>query len=179
MFYIILGNIIALIASLIMVYTGLIKSRKKIIYVQTIQILLFAFSCFILGGYSGMIVNIVCAIRNILSYRNKLGLKEKIILSIIGGFISIYFNNLGFIGLLPVIGTTVYIWFINVKDVVKFKILNTFTITLWAIYDFNILSYTSVFFDSMTIIANIYSIKLIKDNEKRKKKKTIFNLLDY
>ena len=33
---VIIGNIVALIASIIMVYTGYIKSKNKIIFVQTI-----------------------------------------------------------------------------------------------------------------------------------------------
>lgn len=35
---IIIGNIVALIASIIMVYSGYLKQKKKILYVQTIQI---------------------------------------------------------------------------------------------------------------------------------------------
>ena len=50
MFYIILGNIIALIASILMVYSGIIRQKKKILYVQTIQIGLSVISNIVLGG---------------------------------------------------------------------------------------------------------------------------------
>ena len=46
----IIGNIVALIASLIMVYSGYLKQKKKILYVQTIQIGLSVLSNIILGG---------------------------------------------------------------------------------------------------------------------------------
>ena len=35
---IIIGNIVALIASIIMVYSGYLKQKKQILYAQTIQI---------------------------------------------------------------------------------------------------------------------------------------------
>lgn len=158
MSYIIIGNIIALIASLIMVYSGSLKRKKEILYAQTIQIGLFVLSNFILGGITGAIINIFNFIRNILCYKDKLDLKAKIILIILSATISIMFNNLGFIGLLPVISTVVYIILMNTKDIIKFKLLNVFSIFTWLIYDLVIKSYTSVIFDFMGIVANIFAI---------------------
>ena len=54
-----LGNIIALIASFIMVYSGLLKTKKRVLYAQTIQIGLFVISNMILGWIVGVIVNII------------------------------------------------------------------------------------------------------------------------
>ena len=39
----IIGNVIALVASILMVYSGIIKTKKKIVYVQSIQIGLFSY----------------------------------------------------------------------------------------------------------------------------------------
>ncbi len=158
----ILGNIVALLGSLLMVYTGLIKKKQKIILFQTVQIGLFVLSNIILGGITGAIINALSMIRNILCYKNKLGLKEKIIITILSIVLSLSFNNLGIIGLLPVISTVTYIWLIDIKNVSRFKILIIFTMILWFIYDMTIKSYTSAFFDFMNICANIISIILIK-----------------
>ncbi len=158
----ILGNVVALLGSLLMVYTGLIKKKQKIILFQTIQIGLFVLSNIILGGITGAIINALSMIRNILCYKNKLGLKEKIIITILSIVLSLSFNNLGIIGLLPVISTVTYIWLIDIKNVSRFKILIIFTMILWFIYDMTIKSYTSAFFDFMNICANIISIILIK-----------------
>ena len=57
MYAIIIGNIIALIASLLMVYSGIIKQKKRILYVQTIQIGLSVISNIVLGGVVGAIIN--------------------------------------------------------------------------------------------------------------------------
>ena len=111
-----------------------------------------------LGAITGAIINALSCIRNILCYKNKVDLKAKIILILLSTILSLIFNNLGLIGLLPVISTVVYILLMNTKDVVKFKWLSIFTMLMWLVYDLFIKSYTSAIFDFMNIMANIISI---------------------
>lgn len=159
---IVLGNIIAFIASIIMVCSGLIKGKKRMLFTQTIQIGLSVLSNIILGGITGAIINALGVIRNILCYKNKLDLKAKIILIFFSVSLSLMFNNLGIIGLFPVISIVSCILFMNTKDVIKYKILIMFTMIMWCIYDAYIKSYTSAAFDFMTIISNMISIIQIK-----------------
>lgn len=168
MIQIIIGNIIALVASLLMVYSGVIKQKKKILYIQTIQIGMSVVSNIVLGGIVGAIINALSCIRNILCYKDKLGFKEKIIITILAVGLSLAFNNLGIIGILPLISTIVYLWLMNLKDVIKFKILIIFTMILWLIYDIYIKSYSSAVFDFLNIVANIISIYQLKLNELKK-----------
>lgn len=162
---IIIGNIVALIASIIMVYSGYLKQKKKILYAQTIQIGLSVLSNIILGGITGAIINAISCIRNILCYKEKLNNVAKIVLIILATILSLYFNNLGFIGLLPLISTITYILLMNIKDVIKFKYLIIFTMVLWFFYDLYIKSYTSACFDFMNIVANFVSIIQINKNK--------------
>lgn len=155
---IIIGNIIALIASIIMVYSGYLKQKKKILYVQTIQIGLSVLSNIVLGGITGAIINAISYVRNILCYKEKLNNKSKIILIALATILSLCFNNLGTIGLLPLISTITYILLMNIKNVIKFKYLIIFTMILWFFYDLYIKSYTSACFDAMCIITNMCSI---------------------
>ena len=159
---VVIGNAVALIGSLIMVYSGVIKDKLKIIYVQTVSTVVFTMSNIILGGITGAIVNVLSCIRNILCYKNKLGFKEKIIISAVSIALSLSFNNLGIIGLLPLISAILYIWLMNIKDVVKFKILIIITMILWLVYDISIKSYVSAIFDFATIVSNFISIVQIK-----------------
>ena len=167
MIYIIIGNIIALIASIIMVYSGFLKQKKTILYTQTIQIGLSVLSNIVLGGITGAIINALSCVRNILCYKDKLDLKAKIILIFLATTLSLMLNNLGVIGLLPVISTITYILLINTKDIIKFKWLIIFTMLMWLIYDLFIKSYTSAIFDFMNIVANIISIIQIGLNDKK------------
>lgn len=145
-----------------MVYSGMLKQKKKILYFQTVQIGMSVISNIILGGITGAIINALSMIRNILCYKNKLGLKEKIIITILAIILTFKFNNLGYIGLLPLISTVSYIWLMNIKDVRKFKLLIIFTMLMWLIYDVVIKSYTSAIFDFMNIIANMLTLLQIK-----------------
>ena len=159
---IIIGNIIALIASILMVYSGMLKQNKKILHFQTVQIGLSVISNIVLGGITGAIINALSLIRNILCYKDKLGLKEKIVITILATILTLKFNNLGYIGLLPLISTVSYVWLMNIKDVKKFKWLIVFTMLMWFIYDVVIKSYTSAIFDFMNIVANIVTLFQIK-----------------
>ena len=57
-----IGNIIAFIASLLMVYIGIVKKPSKVILIQSIQIGLLSLSNFILGGVTGAIINFLSVI---------------------------------------------------------------------------------------------------------------------
>lgn len=162
MISLIIGNIIALIASLMMVYSGVLKNKKNILYFQTIQIGLSVTSNLVLGGIPGAIINVLSLVRNILYYKDKLKTKEKIVITLLDIILILKFNNLGFLGFFPLISTITYIWLMNIKNVKKFKLLIAFTMLMWFIYDLAIQSYTSAMFDAMTIIVNIISILKIK-----------------
>lgn len=161
----IIGNIIALIGSLLMVYAGVIKDKKGILLVQSFQIGLLATSNLVLNGISGFIINMVNFIRNIICYEEALFLKVKILLSIISIVLTIYFNNHGLIGYLPLISGLLYLWFMTVKDAIKFKILIIVSVLFWLIYDFTIQSYTACVFDLITIIVSFISVINLKKKD--------------
>ena len=169
---VVIGNIIALIASILMVLAGLQKKKKKILFIQIIQIALSVISNLVLGGYTGAIINALSCVRDILCYKDKMGTKEKIIIIILAVGLSLAFNNLGWIGLLPLIATVVYILFMSTKDVVKFKLLIIFSMIMWLLYDLYIKSYTSSAFDFASIIANLFAIWQIKRHKETKLKET-------
>ena len=163
----IVGNIIALVASVIMVLSGYIKNKDKIIFVQAVQIGLSVISNAVLGGITGAIINFISFIRNVLCYKNRFGIKEKLAIILVSTALSLIFNNIGFIGVLPLVSTIVYTLFMDTKDVIKLKVLIIFTMVLWLIYDLYIKSYTSAIFDFANIIANIISIFQIKYKNKK------------
>lgn len=163
----IIGNTIALIASILMVLSGIIKNKKKFIYVQSIQIFLSVISNLVLNGITGAIINFISFIRNVLCYKNKLGLIAKIIITIISIVLCVLFNNLGIIGYLPLISTIIYLWLMNEKDIIKFKYIVIITIGLWIVYDFTIKSYTAAIFDILYVVTNTISVIQIKRRRKK------------
>lgn len=166
MINVVIGNTVALIASLLMVYSGFLKKKNKILYVQTVQILLFIVSNLVLGGITGAIINAISCIRNILCYKDRLRAKEKVVIALLSIILSLKFNNLGLIGLLPLLSTLCYILVMNTKDVIKFKILIIATACMWLIYDIYIKSYTSAIFDFASMAANFITILQITRNNR-------------
>lgn len=160
------GNAIAFIASILMIVASYIKNKKNIIMVQSIQIGLFVISNLILNGISGAIINAANLVRNILCYKNKLTKKSIIIISVIVTVLTLYFNNRGFIGLIPLICSLIYTAFMNTKSTIKLKQLILMSMISWAIYDFTIQSYTSTVFDLLSAIACIISMYQLKKNKK-------------
>ena len=81
--------------------------------------------------------------------------------------LSLYFNNLSFIGLLPLLSTILYTTLMNVKDIKKFKYLTITTMLLWLIYDICIMNYVSALFDLLTIGSNSIAIYQLKNIAKK------------
>ena len=157
----IIGNVVALLASIAMTLSGLFKNKKQIIFMQIIQVALAVISNLVLGGYVGAIVNFINLIRNIICYKDKLDIKGIIIITILSSGLSLYFNNLGIVGLFPLVASTVYLWFMNIKEVTKFKVMIILTTILWLIYDIFIRSYTAALFDAATIITNFFTVYIL------------------
>ena len=160
--YILIGNIIMLASSIIMVSTGLFKTKKKILFMQCIELSLSTTGFIVLGGFTGAVANGLSIIRNVLCYKNKLGIVEKIILTILLSVLTILFNNTGLLGYLPLISAIVYLWLIDIKDIIKFKYMVIGIMSLWCIYDFTVHAYTTFAFDVATIISNIIGIYNIR-----------------
>ena len=165
--FILIGNIIALVASIMMVISGIVKEKKKVLFYQSVEVGLAVISYLFLGAISGAVINVINLIRNYLCYKDKLNVVLKIILTILSIVLVLYFNNEGLIGLLPLVCIIVYLWLITIKDIIKFKIMIISLMILWTIYDFVVKNYVAGVFDILTILANIISIISIK--KKRKK----------
>ena len=68
----ILGNAVALVASLVMVYAGILKKKKDIVLCYCIELALYSISNILLGGIPGAIINVFGVLGNFLEYKNKL-----------------------------------------------------------------------------------------------------------
>lgn len=167
---IIVGNLIALVSAIVMVIAGLIQNKKKIIFTETIHIALATISDLVLGGITGAIVNMVSLIRNYLCYKDKLNTPLKILIIALASILTIIFNNLGLIGYLPLISIIVYTYFIDLKDVIKFKWIVIFSLVLWCVYDFTIHSNIFLLFDVLSILSNLFAIIKIKQKSGKIKK---------
>ena len=90
---------IALAASILQASSGLVKNKQKIIYMHSVQKIFGVISNLVLCGITGALMNLVGFIRNVLCYKHKLGIKEKIILIILSTALSLSANEINAISL--------------------------------------------------------------------------------
>lgn len=160
--YLLIGNMIALAASILQASSGLVKNKQKIIYMHSVQKIFGVISNLVLCGITGALMNLVGFIRNVLCYKHKLGIKEKIILIILSTALSLYANEINAISFLPMVATIIYTLLMDIKDIIKFKRLALVTTIMWFIYDIFINSYTGALFDLAYILTNLITIIRLK-----------------
>ena len=98
----------------------------------------------VLAAYTALVISVVCFIRNILSYKNKLTKKITIILLIISIIVGLYANNLGVIGLLAVVASTSYtICIYTTKNEQQMRYASMVNMFLWFVHDAYIQAYPS------------------------------------
>ena len=104
----ILGNLFSLLAMFTDSWSASQKTAKKVLEVQLLSQFSYGASSFVLGGYSAVAQNVVSALRNLAAIRNIRNAALEWILVGTGVVLGLAFNNLGFMGLLPVIASTQY-----------------------------------------------------------------------
>ena len=157
MLQIVIANIIDFIASLIQIYTGMIKDKGKILVFQTIQLGIQIISMLLLGAVPGAISNVLSCVRNYLCYKNVFTWPIKIILIVLSLIVTVPFNNQGLLGYLPFVVCTIYVLLMDTK------LLCTLTFVPWVFYFFIIKSYTGAFFAASTVVTSTWTlIKMIR-----------------
>ena len=162
---ILLGNIVSLIGSLVLVLIGLIKRKEHVLIAQCFQFGIMSVSNLILGGITGALLNFVSMVRNLIGYKFGITTPIKIVVIVIQVVLSLMMNNLGLIGLLPVISVSAFTWLIDMKSDLGMKLLLMVTTFPWIIYDFTTRNYVSVLFDVAFVCANCIGIYRIKKGE--------------
>lgn len=154
----IIGNAIMFVASLIMVCVGLLKTKKQILIWQTIQISLMGVATVLLGSIPGLIANIVGVTRNLLGYHNKLTRGVQLAICGVAIASTLLFNNIGWLGLLPITAAVWYTLCMNTTDVKKLKWLIVGTLVLWLVHDVAIQSYVSAAFNAFSVVTCVIGI---------------------
>ncbi|MDO4500795.1 MAG: YgjV family protein [Erysipelotrichaceae bacterium] len=158
---IIIGNVLALIANFFATLNGTRKNKKDMILCDIGAASFFTISDIVLKGYSGAVQNVVAVLRNLIAlYRPDDKYLGKILIAL-GVILGIYFNNLGFIGLLPV--ATCFYYSVCVIDKhcgprqckIAF-ILNTIA---FAIYSIVIYSIVGLVLNTFVAVTAIISLK--------------------
>lgn len=169
----IIGNGLALVSTLLVVASGAVKSRKTSVLLQFLHEAACSCGDLVLGGYSGAIVDGVDAVRDVLSYRNRLTQRLKYVLIFVASALIFYFNNLGLIGLLPLVATVFYTLNINTQDPVRYKLCLMFTWVLGIVYNLAILSLVGAAVQGAALVGGAVSLVRLKREKNTSKNQNI------
>lgn len=170
--YIILGNVCSLLAMGTDAISSSKKSIKSMLWIQNISQLIYGISSLLLKGYSAAVQNVVCIIRNIAVIK---GVKSKVAewtLLTLAVIIGLYFNNLGLVGLLPIIANLQYtLTVFKFKDneriiKISFLILSI----LFSVFSLAVLNFVGVC--TNLVVAGATLVFLIKTKKTKAKKDT-------
>ena len=102
------GNIYSLLAMLTDSFSSTRKTTRGVLLVQNLSQVFYCAGSIVLKGYSSAAQNLVSIIRNFVAIRK---VDSKIVewgLVVLGVLLGVGFNNLGWVGLLPVIANLQY-----------------------------------------------------------------------
>ena len=164
--FLIVGNIFSFLASLCTAVSVIKKSKTDFMYWQVGNTIFAILTNLVLLSYSGVTTNAVSLIRNILSYKNKLTIAGTFILLIVSVFLGLLYNNIGYIGLLPVFssaGYTLCVYF--TKNEQQMRYASICDLSMWATYYLYIQAYPSVI---TYAVLNIWTaIQIFRNRKKR------------
>ena len=162
-----IANIIDFLASILMVASGSIKKKAKILAVQIIQLLMQSVSMLLLGGITGAVNNVLSCLRNYICYKEKMNAVWKAVLIVASIALTLLLNDQGLLGLIPVVVCTVYILLMDLKDPIAFKLLVTLTFVPWVFYHFFLGAYVAAVFDVLSVATNAITLGvMIKEKKK-------------
>ena len=136
-----------------MVAIGFIQERDKILKTQCVQWAIMGVSNLMLGGATGFISNMISIGRNLYTLKRDLTKPVKIGFIVVQIVFSAAFNQIGWLGWLPIFAAVAFTLFLDVKDERVLKATIIFGQVLWAVFDFSLMNYTAFAFDIFTIIS--------------------------
>lgn len=142
--HILLGNIFSFCAAVCVSISVVKKNKTDFIGWQIGDDIFSCLTCLILSSYAAFTVCFVCFIRNIIAYKQKLTCRLTTILFMANIAVGLAVNNLGVIGLLPIVASASYTIFVYLaKTAQHMRYALIFTLLLWIIHCLYIQAYPS------------------------------------
>lgn len=145
-----------------MIAIGFLKKKNHILLAQCAQCAVMGVGQSILGGFSGVVSNIVSILRNLICIKWAFTLPFKVIFIAIQIVMTALIRPAGIIGWMPAIAACLFTWFLDLKNEIMLKVVIIVTQLFWMVYDFSIQNYTALAFDVFTVISNCIGIIMLK-----------------
>ena len=161
----IIGNVCSILAMATDSISSTRKTTKGVLLVQSLSQLIYFIGTVVLKGYSGAVQTAVSILRNFVAIREIHNKYVEWILAGLGVVLGLAFNNLGFMGLLPVIANFQYtIAIFRFQDNERaLKISFAIAIGLFAIFNIAIYNVVGMLSNSVVFVTTV--AVLLKPNK--------------
>ena len=163
---ILIGNICSLLAMGTDSISSTRKTAKGVLWMQSLSQLIYCIGTIVLRGYSGAVQNVVSIIRNLVAIKQ---IESKVVewaLVFLGVALGLWFNNLGWVGLLPVVANLQYTLAIFRFHDNERALKTSFLLSVFLFALFNLGIYNFVGFCTNMVVAVTTAIYLIKQKKK-------------
>lgn len=162
---IIFGNILSFIGSAFLIMSTFCKSKKKLMLFQSINAFICAVGNIFLKGYSGLVVNLIAGIKNLMVYFDRMTKTITYIIVILVCILGVMFNNRGFIGILPIIATVEYSIIVCKKDSTTqdIKVALSINVLLWIAYNIYCIDIVGAVIHTVLLVTTLWN--LLKDKQ--------------
>ena len=161
--YLIIGNIFSLLSAICIMISAAQKNKKNFMLYQIGDTVFGSFANIVLSAYAALAISLVCLIRNVLSYKNKLSQSVTAVLTVLSVVIGLYVNNLGYIGFLPIIAAasfTICIYITKNEQQMRYALV--VNMLLWFVHNAYVQAYPSAVANIVLCFWTIYQIKKCK-----------------
>lgn len=162
----IIGNIFSLLSAICIMISATQKDKRNFMLYQIGDTLFGCFANIMLSAYAALAISIICLIRNILSYKNKLTQNLTVILTILGIMMGLYVNNLGIIGFLPIVASasfTICIYITKNEQQMRYALV--FNMLLWFLHNIYVQAYPSAAANIVICFWTLYQTKKHKKEQ--------------
>ena len=105
---VVIGNGCSLLAMVTDSLSASQKTAKRVLWVQNLSQLIYCIGVIFLKGYSAAVQNVVSIIRNVIAIKEVKSKTLEWIVVALGVVLGLCFNNLGLVGLLPIVANLQY-----------------------------------------------------------------------
>ena len=158
---IIAGQIMGWLAALITFLSYQCKEHKKLLVVQTLSTLSICISYLLLGAWSGMLLNIVCILRNFIIYRKDIKIFSYsfwpyVLAALMGVMGALSWQGpMSLLVIVALAANTLFLYFPNVQNLRKSIVI---TSTMVLIYNAYFSVWGGVFNEAIAISSSIIGI---------------------
>ncbi len=161
------GNLCSLLAMITDSVSSSQKTTRRVLLVQILSQVFYASCAIILKGYSAVVQNVISIARNVAAIRRINSRITEWTLAVLGVVLGLCFNNLGFVGLLPIIANLEYTLavFHFTDNERALKIAFLLNAVMFTAFNAVILNIVGVFANIIIIVTT--AIFLIRDSKKQ------------